>query len=461
LDSSSIIQIIILFLLLLLSAFFSSAETSFMTVNKIRMRTLAEDGDKRAQVVLQITENPSKMLSAVLIGNNIVNLSASSLATALAIRILGSMGAGIATGILTLLILIFGEITPKNLATIHAEKLALTYAHVIRTLMTVMTPLIVVVNGLSFGVLRLLRVDPNKQTNTMTEDELRTIVDVGQENGIIEDDERDIIHNVFDFTDTEAKEVMVPRIQMDFVDVKISYQELYEIFYETRHTRIPVYEESRDNVVGIINIKDLIFCEDKEHFSLRDMMREPYFTYEHKNTSELLQEMRKNSISIAIVLDEYGATAGMVTMEDLLEELVGEIHDEYDENEEADITELEDGSYLIVGSANLEDVCEELDLPFESENSDSIGGFFIEKLGHLPKEGEEVTTEEGYKLTVTEMEKNRIEKIHLESAKSEDAEEPENDEKTENAKTEKNLKSETVTRPENHSDAEADEKSHL
>lgn len=436
-DSLSIIQILILVVLLMLSAFFSASETSFVTVNKIRMRTLAEDGDKRAELVLKIVENPSKMLSAVLIGNNIVNLSASSLATILATRVLGSIGAGVATGVMTLLVLLFGEITPKTLATNHSERLTLKFAYVIYGIMTVMTPLIVIINAMSSLILKILRVDPNSGAPAMTEDELRTIVDVGQESGILEDDERDIIHNVFDFTDTEAKEVMVPRIQMTFVEADTSYDELYQLFYETRHTRIPVYEESRDNVIGIINIKDLIFCEDKDHFNVKDMMREPFFTFEYKNTFELLQEMRTNSISIAIVLDEYGATAGMVTMEDLLEELVGEIHDEYDEDEEADITVLADGTYMIIGSANLEDVCDELDLPFKSEASDSVGGLVIELLGHLPKEGESVTTEDGYELTVSKMEKNTIEKIHIVAPQKTDEETDEPEAEKSQDKTER------------------------
>ena len=340
----------------MLSAFFSSAETALITVNRIRMRTLAEDGNKRAATVLRITDNSGKMLSAILIGNNIVNLSASSLATSLAIKIWGSVGAGIATGILTVLILIFGEISPKTLATVNSEKLALTYANVIEVLMKILTPVIFIINKLANRICKLFGVDPNADTQKMTEEELRTIVDVSKESGVIESEEHTMINNVFDFGDAQAKEVMIPRIDMTFAQVDSSYDELIQIFQEDKFTRLPVYEDTTDNVIGILNMKDLLLCHDKDHFSVRDIMREPYFTYEHKNTAELFMEMRKSSISLAIVLDEYGATAGLITLEDLLEEIVGEIRDEYD-NDEADlIKEISDHEYIIEGSMKLDDI---------------------------------------------------------------------------------------------------------
>ena len=306
-----------LVILLCLSAFFSSAETALTTANRIRMRALADDGDKRAACVLRITDNSGKMLSAILIGNNIVNLSASSLATSLAIKLWGNVGAGIATGILTLLILIFGEISPKTIATINADKLALSYCNIIDWIMKLLTPVIFLLNKLSLAFLFLLRIDPNSNRNAMTEEELRTIVDVGKETGVIESEEHEMINNVFDFGDAQAKEVMVPRIDMTFASIDCTYDELIEIFKEDKFTRLPVYKDSTDNVVGIINMKDLLLYEDKSHFSISDIMREPYFTYEHKNTAELFMEMRKSSISLAIVLDEYGATAGLITLEDL------------------------------------------------------------------------------------------------------------------------------------------------
>ncbi len=412
-DSQSITQLIILVLLLLLSAFFSSAETAFTTASRIRMRTLAENGDKKAARALKITDDMHKMLSAILIGNNVVNLSASSIATTLATKLFGSMGAGIATGILTLLVLIFGEISPKTMATIHAEKIALAYASLIYGLMYVLTPAIYIINCLSMGFLKLLRINPNAGQTAMTEEEFKTIVDVGHETGVLEYSEHEMINNMFDFGDSLAKEIMIPRIDMTFAKLDSAYDELIDIFRKDKFTRLPIYEDTTDNVVGIINMKDLLLCEDKLHFHICDLIREPYFTYEQKNTSELFLEMQKNSINIAIVLDEYGATAGMITLEDLLEEIVGEIRDEYDADEEDPLVKVSEREYYIQGSMNLEDLCNDLDLPFHSEDYDTIGGYLIGLLDHLPEKNEIVITEEDILLQVAKMDKNRIEKIYM------------------------------------------------
>ena len=410
--TSDIAQLAFLVLLLFLSAFFSSAETAFTTTSRIRMRTLAESGDKRAARVLDITDDMHKMLSAILIGNNVVNLYASSLATTLAIRLFGSVGAGIATGILTLLILIFGEISPKTLATINADKIALRYSKIVWGLMWLLTPVIFIVNWLSMGFLKLLRVDPSKQQATMTEEEFKTIVNVGHETGVLENTERDMINNMFDFGDSQAKEIMVPRIDTIFAQADSSYQELIEIFRKERHTKIPIYQESTDDVIGILNMKDLLLCDERD-FNIQELMWKPYFTYEQKNISELFFEMRQNSISIAIILDEYGVTAGMITMEDLLEEIVGDLRDEDDVNEEDPIVKISSREYHVAGSMNLEDLCDELHLPFSSEDYETIGGYLIGLLDHLPEINELVTTEEGILLRVNKMDKNRVEEIYL------------------------------------------------
>ncbi len=425
-DTTDILQIIVLVILLLLSAFFSSAETALTTVNKIRMRTLAEDGNKRAAKVLAVTDNSAKMISAILIGNNIVNLTASSITTMLATRLFGSMGAGIATGILTLLILIFGEISPKTLASLHAEQISLAYAGIVSFFMKLLTPLIFLMNTLSMVFLKLLRVNPNDSNLVMTENELRTIMDVGHESGVIETEEHEMINNVFDFTDAEAKEIMIPRIDMTFVSVDATYQELLSIYRETRYTRLPVYEESNDNVIGILNVKDLLLCEDQDTFSIRDIMRDPFFTYEHKNTAELFSQMQESSINIAIVLNEYGTTAGLITMEDLLEEIVGEIHDEYDYNEEEDLFPINEHEYLAQGSMNLEDLCDALDIHLESEDYDTIGGYMIGLLDHVPREGEAVTAPDGTVLRVDKMDKNRIEKLYIRIPLSSDTDDSKN-----------------------------------
>ena len=411
-DSSDVTQLIILLILLGLSAFFSSAETALTTVNKIRIRSLAEDGNKRAKTVLKITDDSGKMLSAILIGNNIVNLSAASLTTSLAYSFGGSMVA-IASGILTVLILLFGEITPKTMATIHAEKMALIYAPIISIFMKVMTPVIFIINGLSIGVLFLLRVDPNAKNDLMTETELRTIVDVSHEDGVIESDEREMIYNVFDLGDAKAKDVMVPRVHVTFADVNSTYEELLDIFREDKFTRLPIFEDTTDNVVGTINMKDLLLYDNTKEFHIRDILREAYFTYEYKSISELLVEMRQASFNIAIVLDEYGETAGLITLEDILEEIVGEIHDEYDENEEDFVKEVGEREYRVEGSLNLDDLNDRLDLDLNSEEYDSLGGFIIERLDRLPEAGDSIVTEEGIRMVVEKLDKNRIEKVHV------------------------------------------------
>ena len=412
LDSSDAIQLLVLIVLLALSAFFSSSETALTTVNKIRIRTLADAGDPKAIILSKVIEEQGKMLSAILIGNNIVNLTASSLMTTLTISLFGNRAVGVATGILTLLILVFGEITPKTLSTISAESIALKNAKIIYGLMVVLTPVIYVVNQLSLGVLLLLRIDPNAKRDSITEDELRTIVEVSHEEGVIESEEKKMINNVFDFGDSVAKDIMVPRIDMTLAEVNATYQELLDIFREEKYTRIPVFEENTDNVVGIINVKDLLLIDNHEEFHIRDYLREPLYTYEYKKTAELMVEMRKTFNNIVIVLDEYGATAGLITLEDMLEEIVGEIRDEYDEDEEKSLVEMAPGEYSVEGAMKLDDLNDRLGLELESEDYDSVGGLVIGLLDHLPEEGEEVT-DNGIRFVVESVDKNRIDRIKI------------------------------------------------
>lgn len=406
------IRLVIVILLLGLSAFFSSAETALTTVSKMRVRSLAEVGDKRAITLMKIIEDPGRMLSMILVGNNIVNLSASSMMTTLTMELFGSKAVGVATGVLTLLILVFGEITPKTMATLNAERLSLAYAGIVYWLMRLLTPAVFLVNKLSTAVMFLLRVDPNKKPDTITEDELRTIVEVSHEEGVIESEEKKMINNVFDFGDAVARDVMVPRIDMVMVDVNATYKELIELFRKERFTRIPVYENSTDNVIGIINVKDFLLYDNAQKFSLRDLLRQPLYTYEYKKTAELMAEMRKTSNNIIIVLDEYGATAGLITLEDMLEEIVGDIRDEYDEDEEDEVKEVAPDEYLVSGSAKLDDLNDRLGLELESEDYDSVGGLVIGLLEHLPEEGEAVSYE-NIRLVVEHVEKNRIDKIRL------------------------------------------------
>lgn len=432
-DPSAAPQIIAIFILILLSAFFSSAETALTTVNKIRLKTLVDEGHKSAGIVMKLIENPGKLLSTILIGNNIVNLSASSLSTVTATDICINAGypipvstaVGIATGVLTLLVLLFGEIIPKTLATRYSEQLSFKYARIIYVLTIVLTPLIFIINLMSNGILKLLGADKHTKT-TITENELLTIIDVSHEEGVIEQEEHEMITNVVDFGDSRAKDVMVPRIDIVFASVDSTYEELTQLFKTEKYSRIPVYEDSKDNVIGIVNLKDL-FCYDKrpEDFVLKDFLREPFFTYEYQKTSELMVTMRDQSFNIAIVLDEYGATAGLITLEDLLEEIVGEIRDEYDEDEDDEIKKISDNEYIVDGASKLDDINDVLGTKFDSDDYDSIAGHMINELEHIPSEGEFIDLD-GFRFKIEKMEKNRIDTIHIYRL-----DEPEDDSETE------------------------------
>ena len=410
-DASGVIQLIILIVLVLLSAFFSSAETAFSTVNRVRMKALEDEGNKKAKKVNLILDNYSKMISTILIGNNIVNIAASSLATTLAIRI--NLIIGIATGILTIVVLLFGEIIPKTWANLYNESISLVYGPIIYFLMQALTPVIIVVDFLSKAIMRLLHIDPNKKISTMTEGELKTYVDVSHEDGVIETEEREIIYNVFDFSDAVAKDIMIPRINMVTVNVNANYDKVFSVFKDSMYTRIPVYEEDKDNIIGLINIKDFLLTPNPENFSVRNILRKAHYTYEFKKSADLMLELRDSTSSVAFVLNEYGATIGMITLEDLLEEIVGEIRDEYDADEAEFIQEIGERTYLVEGSMKLDDINDALNTQLDSEDYDSIGGIIIEHLDRLPEEGEEVFLSDGTSLKVIHIDQNRITQVQL------------------------------------------------
>lgn len=411
-DTPGVIQILILFILLVLSAFFSSAETSMTTVNTVRIRALAEEGSKRALILQRILLKQRKMLSAVLIGNNIVNISASALATTLTIRLFGNVYVGLATGILTILILLFGEIIPKNWAVCNADKIALKYSKPIYVLMFALTPLIFLVDHLSGAIMKIFRISSSNRS-AMTETELKTYVDVSHEDGVIETEEREMIYNLFDFSDAVARDVMIPRIDVVSISADAKYQELLDTFKEFMYTRIPVYENDKDHIVGIVNIKDFLLVENKRSFHAKNILRPCYYTYELKKTSDLLMEMREKSASVSIVLNEYGAAVGMITTEDLLEEIVGEIRDEYDEDEKELIQKVSDREYIVEGNMKLDDINDALGCDIDSEDYDSIGGILMELLDRLPDVGDSATTEDGIILTVVEKDEKRVKRVRI------------------------------------------------
>lgn len=420
-DSSTIGRAATLVVLVALSAFFSSAETALTTVNIHRMRALAEDGNKRAERVLKLKEDSQKLLSTILIGNNIVNLSASSMATTFTIDLLtkagfsnaASIGSGVSTGVMTFLVLVFGEISPKTAATMHAEKLSLLYVDVIRLLATLFTPIAFIIEGFSGGFLKLLGIDRNQAATAMTERELRTIVDVSHEDGVLENEEHEFINNVIDFGDALVKDVMMPKVDIAFGAVENTYEELADIFLEEQYSRLPIYEESKDNVVGILYLKDLYFYRvryKEEPFDVRKVMREPFFTFEHQRISVLMQEMRRQEVSFAVVLDEYGETAGLITLEDILEEIVGDMRDEYDADERDSIVWIGNGQYEVEGSVKLDDLNDVLGTQLESEDYNSVGGYIIELLDDIPEVGE-VAVKDGISYEVLSLDKNRVDKV--------------------------------------------------
>lgn len=413
-DTPGVIGILVLLLLIILSGFFSSAETALTTVNRVKIRNMIEEGNKRAVIVERILDRYSKMLNAILIGNNIVNLSASALCTTLVIDMGANAYVGVATGVLTFVILLVGEIVPKTWASLNAEKISLSYAWTVYYMIKLMTPVIFIVDAISGGILRLIHIDPSKRNDTITENELKTYVDVSHEDGEIETEERELIYNVFEFSDTCARDIMIPRVNMVTIASDAGYDEIFETFKDSMYTRLPVYQEEKDSMLGFINIKDFFLTKNTDvTFSLESLTREAYYTYEYKKTADLLLEMREKSMNVAFVLNEYGSTVGMITLEDLLEELVGEIRDEYDEDEKELIQSVGEGCYLIEGSMSLSDINDTIGTELDSEDYDSIGGIIIGQLNRLPEDGESVTLPDGTTLQVKGLEQNRISQVLL------------------------------------------------
>lgn len=400
-------QIIILIGCLCFSAFFSASETALTSLSKIRIRHMVEENVKGGDLIDKLVKNPSKLLSTILIGNNIVNIGASSLATSIALDLFGNKGVAIATGIMTLLILVFGEITPKSVAAQYPEKVSLKISSLLSIIVLLLTPLVKIMMILTNGIMKLLGVKTDNPYPTITEEELRTIVAVSEEEGVLETDEKEMIQNVFEFGDLQIKDVMTQRTDIIAIDIDTPFNEIIDMVKDEQFSRYPIYKEGIDNIIGVLNVRDLIFLNrEKEEFNIESYVRKPYYTFEFKKISDTFKEMKKNRTHMAIVLDEYGGTAGIITMEDLIEEIVGDIDDEYDEID-TEIKFVKDGEYIVHGSTKIDTVNEMLGTEFESEDFDSIGGIIIESLGRLPKVGEKVQIDD-VKLIVESMERNRI-----------------------------------------------------
>ncbi len=415
-DPSDTIQLIALIILLVLSGFFSSAETALTTVSINKLKALADEKGrkaKKAQKVIRMRENSSKLLSAVLVCNNIVNLSASAISTVLCTKLFGNAYIGLATGILTLLVLIFGEITPKTIAATYNLEMALFFAGPIYVLMVILTPIIWILNKICGIIFKILRIDPDKNPDQMTESELLKIVDVSNEEGVIESSEKKMITNVVDFGDAVSKDIMIPRADMVCLDIDTEYDEIIEVISTENYSRIPIYSESKDHIIGILHVKDLIMEREKngkDKVSIRNLMRAPVYVYEYQRTAQIFADMKTSATTMCIVLDEYGITAGLITMEDLIEEIVGDIRDEYDESEDELIKEIKPGYYDVDGGIKLDDLNDAIGTELSSDDYDSLGGLIIETLDRLPNEGDRVLTGD-VSLSVKKVNNNRVERV--------------------------------------------------
>ena len=412
-DSAQIMNIISLIILLILSSLFSCSETAFLSVSKIKIRTLAEEGNKKAKLVESLLDNQDRLLSAILVGNNLVNIGASSLTTATIMAIFGdgAQTVAIATGVVTLCILIFGEITPKSLATQNADKLVFALAPFIRFVCVITKPVVFVLNIITGFIIKLLGGN-QEHGPSLTEEELKTIVTVGHEEGVLEKEEKEMIHNVFEFGETEIKEIMTPRIHVESLPDDCTYDELMNVYHDAQYSRYPIHDESFDEIIGVLNMKDLLFIDiDKEHFDVKKYMRETFVVYEFNQVNDVFASMRKKHATLAIVLDEYGVMSGIVTFEDIVEEIVGEIDDEYDDASD-DIVKINDHEYLVDGSLNLNEVNDEIDTHFESEDFESIGGLVLGEFSGVPKIKDKIEFP-GVTIIIEKMHKNRIELLRL------------------------------------------------
>lgn len=416
-DTSTYVQLALLIVLILLSGFFSASETSLMSLSKIRLKHMVESDVKNAKIIEKLISKPNNMLGAILLGNNAVNIGASSVATALAISIFGTSGIGFSTFVMTILILIFGEITPKSLAMQYTEKFALFVSPIINILSIIFSPFVYVLTKITNLFIKLFGGKPDDKKPFITPEELRTIVDVSSQEGILENEEKEMIYNIFEFGDLRVRDVMIQRMDVLAISKEASYDEVLEVFNEKKFSRLPVYDDTIDNIVGIIYAKDLFFnnisgVDITLDFKVEDYMRDPLVTFEFIKISDFFKQMQGDRSHIAIVLDEYGGVAGLVTMEDIVESIFGDINDEFDEFDDSDVEVIKEDEYVVNGNIKLDELNDLIGTDFESEEFESFGGFIIGILGRLPKNSE-IVHYYSYKFIVEQVSKNRIIKVRI------------------------------------------------
>lgn len=410
-DSSSVSQIIALVFLVAMSAVFSSSETAITSVSKIKVRQLDQKDNKNAHLLKKLHDNMQTTISTILIGNNIVNIAASSIATILFTKYFNENGAVVSTVVMTIFVLIFGEVLPKTIAQYKNKSVALKFSRFIYLLTIIFKPIVKVLNLLTRLVIKLF-IGEDGDSSTLTEEELKTLVEVSEEEGVIKNQETEIMINALELKKTLAVDIMTPRTSMASVDIEDAENDLKEIIKNITYSRIPVYEDNIDDIIGVLHIKELAhkIIEDDSDFKIRDILKPAFYAYEYIPVVDLFKQMRAKNISISIIIDEYGGTSGIVTMEDILEELVGEIDDEYDNEKE--VTKLSDNEYLVDPEMRIDEVNERFDLDIQSDKFDSIGGFVIELLDRMPKSKDEVEFE-NLKFVVVNVDKRKITQLMI------------------------------------------------
>ena len=407
------IELILIILGVMGSAFFSSSETALTSLNVFKIRQMEENGVENSSLVRRLTDDIGKVLTTILIGNNIVNIVTTTIATIFFTDLLGSSGAVVSTIILTLTILIFGEVTPKNIATSSSEKLALKVAKPIKFFDFILKPLSFFLQSITNFLTKIIIGENSQKGDLVTEEDLKTIVDVSEEQGVINDQESEIINNVFEFGDSDVEDIMTARTNMEAIAVDMEDKELKDFLKNCKHSRIPVYGKSIDNIIGILHMKDIVafIAEDKD-LNIEEMVRPAFYVYDNMHIFDLFKSMRGENVSLAIVIDEYGGTSGIVTIEDIVEELVGEIEDEYDTHLET-ILKINDKEYLVNPSIHINDFNDYFDTDIEQIKNDSIGGYLIDNLGRIPKLGDTIEVS-GIKMSVLQIDRYKLEMLKVE-----------------------------------------------
>ena len=401
------IQLIVMAVLILMSAYFSATETAFSTFNKTKMKTLAENGNATAALVCRLADDYDRLLSTILIGNNIVNIALASIGTILFVGALGDIGATVSTAVITVLVLIFGEITPKSVAKNSPEKFALLSANIINVMIYLFMPLNFLFAQWKKLVNRIFKPDADTK---LSQEELLMLVDEVQQGGSIDKSEGELLRNAIEFTGRDAEDILTHRVDLEAVPIDATKEEVARIFTESKFSRILVYEDSIDHIVGVIHLKDFYTGDGITQKSLREIMTPPIFIMRHEKIDTILRELQRKKSHIAVVVDEYGGTYGIVTMEDILEELVGEIFDEHDEKSE-EVCRVDNDTFSVDGSMDMSDFCEQFHIHPETDAL-SLGGWIMEELGQIPEEGDGFDYE-NISIRVIATEGHRVSKVEV------------------------------------------------